>query len=236
MKDIYDLITSAQQGSKEAEKEIVNLNIPLVKSCMHRFLNLGYEYDDLFQLGCIGLIKAVRNFDISYKVRFSTYAVPMILGEIRRYIRDSSQIKVSRSLKELFIRASKERKKLSSALMRDPTMGEIAAECGCDCERLTLAFEACRPCESIYKPVSNDSGELILGDTLKGKSSPEDEIEKIALKSAIMKLSERERKIMLLRYFRGKTQTEVAESIGVSQVQISRIEKKVLSALKEELK
>lgn len=235
MSDIYNLIAKAKQGDRKAESKIINSNTALVRSCMKRFLNQGFEYDDLYQLGCIGLIKAIRNFDTKYNVRFSTFAVPHILGEIKRYMRDNSQIKVSRSLKELFIRAVKVRCELTNSLMREPTISEIASKCGCDSEKLTLALEACRPCDSINKPLSENDDEFTLGDTINSKSTPEDEIDKIALKSALLSLKDRERKIILLRYFRGKTQTEVAQSIGVSQVQISRIEKKILCDLKKNL-
>lgn len=236
MTDTYNLINLARQGDKLAEKKLIDDNLPLVHSCARKLMRPGYEYEDLVQVGSIGLVKAIRRFDTGLGLRLSTYAVPLIMGEIKRYIRDDSPLKVSRSLRELWIKASKVRQVLTAELFREPTIGEIANRLGTDTEKLTLAMEAAMPCESLQQKIGgDDKGEIYIADTVKAPVSTEDEIEKIALKNAIATLGEREKKIIILRYFRGKTQTEVSHIIGVSQVQISRIEKKVLSSLRQSL-
>lgn len=237
MTDIYSLINLARSGDKTAEKKLIDDNLLLVHSCARKLMRPGYEYEDLVQVGSIGLLKALRRFDTSLGLKLSTYAVPLIMGEIKRYIRDNSTVKVSRSLRELWIKAVRVRQILSTELGREPSIGEIAQRIGTDTEKLTLAMEACMPCESLQQKIGGDTkgDNIYIADTVKSSSTPDDELEKIALKNAISTLGERERKIIILRYFRGKTQTEVSQIIGVSQVQISRIEKKVLSALKKSL-
>lgn len=234
MTDTYNLIMLAHSGDKAAEKKLVDDNMPLVHSCVRRLMRSGCEYEDLFQVGSIGLVKALRRFDVSTGHKLSTYAVPVIMGEIKRYIRDNSTLKVSRSMRELWAKALTARSELAAELLREPTIGEIANRVGTDTEKLTLAMEACTPCESLHQKIGGDSkGEIYLADTLKSSDDTDNELEKIALKKAIQSLSERERKIIILRYFKGKTQTEVSEVIGVSQVQISRIEKNVLGMLRK---
>ena len=232
----YTLIKSAIQGDKEAEKTLVDKNLPLVHSCVKKLIRQDFEYDDLVQVGSIGLIKALRKFDTSLGLKLSTYAVPLIIGEIKRYMRDDSTLKVSRSYKELWMKAVKVREHLTKKLFREPGISEIADELGVDTEKLIVAMEACRPCDSLYRSVdSSSSSELCLADTIRSLDTPEKEIDMIALKCAINSLEPRERKIIILRYFMGKTQMEVAKIIGVSQVQISRIEKRVLLSMREKM-
>ncbi len=236
MTDTYSLINLAREGDKTAEKKLVDDNILLVHSCVRKLMHPDYEYEDLVQVGSIGLVKAIRRFDTSLGLRLSTYAVPLIMGEIKRYIRDNSSLKVSRSLRELWIKASKVRQILSAELFREPTIGEIAERLGTDTERLTLAMEAAMPCDSLNRPIGGDGkDDIYIQDVVKSPKGMDDEIDKIALKNAIANLGEREKKIILLRYFRGKTQTEVSRIIGVSQVQISRIEKRVLATLRNSI-
>ncbi len=234
MTDIYNLISLAQNGDKTAEKKLIDDNISLVHSCARSLNHTGHEYEDLLQVGTIGLLKAIRNFNISLGLRLSTYAVPLIMGEIKRYIRDNAGLKVSRSLRELWIKAVKTRSILEGELFREPTVSEISHRLGVSVEKLTLAMEASAPCDHFERKIGGDEkGEIYLADTIRSNDTPEDEIDKIALKEALRTLGEREKKIILLRYFRGKTQVEVSHIIGVSQVQISRIEKKVIASLKE---
>jgi len=233
--DIYKLIRLVHSGDKNAEKKLTDDNMALVYSCVRKLIRPGYDFDDLVQVGSIGLIKAIRRFDTSLGLRLSTYAVPLIMGEIKRYMRDDSSLKVSRSLRELWIKAIHVRESLSAQMMREPTVGEISRKLCCSVEDVTMAMEACMPCESLWQPIGGNDSEILLADVVKDKFSTEDELEKIALKEAIKNLDERDRKIIILRYFRGKTQTEVSRIIGVSQVQISRIEKRVLTRLRENL-
>ena len=230
------LITKAQQGDKSSEETLINENMPLVHSCVKKFLRDSLEYDDLLQLGSIGLIKAIRRFDTKYEVMFSTYAVPLIMGEIRRFLRDDGIIKVSRSLKEINKKVCLAQGELMIKLGCDPTLSQIADYIKIDKEKILVAMEACHPCESLHKKVSSEnSSDTELADIISDSRTPCDEIEKIALKSALANLDVRERKIIVLRYFKGKTQMEISKLVGVSQVQVSRIEKKVLAALKENL-
>jgi len=232
----FSLITKARQGDKLSEEIIIEENMPLVHSCVRKLMRDELEYDDLLQLGSIGLIKAIRRFDVNFGVRFSTYAVPLIMGEIRRFLRDDGMIKVSRGLKEIKYKALCAHDKLSLSLKREPTLSEIAAYISTDTEKLILAMEACSPCESLQRSISKDgTGEITLADTVADSKEFGDELEKIALETALSSLSPRDRKIIVLRYLKGKTQAEVSKLIGVSQVQISRIEKRVLSSLRQEL-
>lgn len=230
------LITKAQQGDKSSEETLINENMPLVHSCVKKFLRDSLEYDDLLQLGSIGLIKAIRRFDPKFEVMFSTYAVPLIMGEIRRFLRDDGIIKVSRSLKEINKKVCLAQGELMIKLGCEPTISQVAEYTQLDKEKIIMAMEACAPCESLHKKIYPESNsEIELADTITDSRTLCDEIEKIALKSALSNLDSRERKIIVLRYFKGKTQMEISKLVGVSQVQISRIEKRVLSSLKENL-
>ncbi len=237
MSDTYTLIRLAQSGDKLSEDLLVEQNLALVRSCAGKLKREGCEYEDLVQVGCVALIKAIRRFDVSYNVKFSTYAVPVIIGDIKRYIRDNTTVKVSRSLKEIFSKISLVRNELSFKLMREPTLSEISEKSGYTTEKLIAALEACSPCDSLERNINSDeTGELRLGDMLSSKEDMNLQTDRIALKNAIDSLGEREKKIIIMRYFRGKTQVEVSEVMGVSQVQISRIEKKVLGVLREKIK
>ncbi len=233
----FELILSAQKGDKHSEEILINENMPLVHRCVRTLSREGYDYEDLVQLGSIGLVKAIRRFDTGLNLMFSTYAVPLINGEIKRFLRDDGMIKVSRSLKETKQKISYAQRQLSQKLNREPTISEISNHTGIDTEKIVLALDACLPCESLQRPVFADgTGDLVLADTINDNHSFTDELEKIALKSALGSLKPRDRQVIILRYFKGKTQSEISKIIGVSQVQISRIEKKVLLSLKESLK
>lgn len=233
--DITDLIKRAKEGDKSAESEIVNGNIALVWSVARKFSNRGYDLEDIFQIGCIGILKAIKNFDLSYNVRFSTYAVPLIMGEIKRFLRDDGIIKVSRRLKEIAQKAKITKEVLEKELNREVKISEIAERIGETPSDLAIALEANVAPESLYKEINeNDKSTGYLIDKIAKNTDTEEEIlDKISLNEAIKALDEREKKIIILRYFRGKTQSEIAASIGISQVQVSRLEKKILGRLKE---
>ncbi|MDE6357188.1 MAG: RNA polymerase sporulation sigma factor SigF [Eubacteriales bacterium] len=233
-KDILDLIKLAQNGDKEALETIVETNSGLIWSVVRRFLNRGYDAEDLFQIGSIGLLKCVKKFDTNYDVKFSTYAVPMIMGEIKRFLRDDGMIKISRPLKEMATKAKYIKDIITKEKNEEPTINEIAVALDVSVEDLLLALDADREVESLYSTVyQNDGKAVYLIDKLelKGDNS-ESIVDSIVLKQVIENLEEREREIITLRYFQDKTQNQVAEIIGVSQVQISRIEKKVLSKIR----
>lgn len=234
-KEIKELILKSQDGDEQAKEQIVNSNIRLIWSVVQRFLNRGYEADDLFQIGAIGLLKAVDKFDMSFDVRFSTYAVPMIIGEIQRFIRDDGTVKVSRSLKETANKVRKAKDELAKEIGRLPTIKEIADRLQISPEDVIFAQEANRAPTSIHETVFENDGDPI---TLMDQISDESQnkwFDKIALQEAINNLSERERLIVYLRYFKDQTQSEVAERLGISQVQVSRLEKKILAAIKDQM-
>ena len=233
--EVRELVKASQKGDLASRDKLVQHNIRLVWSVVQRFLNRGYEAEDLFQIGCIGLLKAVDKFDLSYDVKFSTYAVPMIIGEIQRFLRDDGMVKVSRSLKELANKVRKTRDQLSKKLNRFPTVQEIANELGVDPEEIVFAQEANRSPSSIYECVYENEGDPI---TLMDMISDDSEslwFDKIALKEVINRLSKREQLIVYLRYFKDQTQSEVAKRLGISQVQVSRLEKKIISIIRNEL-
>jgi RNA polymerase sporulation-specific sigma factor len=234
-KDVKKLIYESQQGRQEARDLLVEKNTRLVWSVVQRFLNRGYDADDLFQIGCIGLLKSIDKFDLSYDVKFSTYAVPMIIGEIQRFIRDDGSIKVSRSLKEIGNKIRKKRDELTKELGRSPTIQELATALDLSPEEIVFAQEASRSPHSIHETVYENDGDPI---TLLDQMSEEDTkwFDKIALKEVIRNLDERERLIIYLRYFKDQTQSEVAERLDISQVQVSRLEKKILDNIREQLK
>jgi RNA polymerase sporulation-specific sigma factor len=233
--EVKRLIAESHAGNSEARDKLVNSNIRLVWSVVQRFLNRGCEPDDLFQIGCIGLLKAVDKFDLSYDVKFSTYAVPMIIGEIQRFLRDDGTVKVSRSLKEMFNRIRRTKDDLSKKLGRLPTIGEIANEIGVTPEEIVFAQEASRAPTSIHETVfENDGDPITLMDQIADESDSK-WFDKLALMEAIRTLNERERLIVFLRYFRDHTQSEVAERLGISQVQVSRLEKKILQVIKDQI-
>lgn len=232
---VKELIARSQQGDSEARELLVNSNLRLVWSVVQRFMNRGYEADDLFQIGCIGLLKAVDKFDLDYDVKFSTYAVPMIIGEIQRFLRDDGTVKVSRSLKETANKVRKAKDELYKRLGRSPTVSEVAEELGISTEDVVFAQEANRTPSSIHETVFENDGDPItlidqIADDALGKW-----FDKIALKDAISKLSEREQLIVYLRYYKDQTQSEVADRLGISQVQVSRLEKRILQTIRDQI-
>lgn len=225
------------EGDKEAREQYIKGNLRLVLSVIQRFSNSNENVDDLFQIGCIGLIKAIDNFDITQNVRFSTYAVPMILGEVKRYLRDNNAIRVSRSLRDTAYKAIYAREGLMKRTLREPTLCEIAAEVGVTKEEITYALDAIQSPVSLYEPVYTDGGDpLYVMDQIRDKKSSEELwVEDISLTEAMKRLPERERHIIDMRFFEGKTQTEVAEEIHISQAQVSRLEKNALKNMKNYL-
>ncbi|WP_102027137.1 RNA polymerase sporulation sigma factor SigF [Salirhabdus sp. Marseille-P4669] len=234
-KEVKKLIFDSQQGDQTARDRLVEKNTRLVWSVVQRFLNRGYDADDLFQIGCIGLLKSIDKFDLSYDVKFSTYAVPMIIGEIQRFIRDDGSIKVSRSLKETGNKIRKKRDELTKELGRSPSIQELATALEITPEDIVFAQEASRSPHSIHETVYENDGDPI---TLLDQMSDDDSkwFDKIALKEVIRTLDERERLIIYLRYFKDQTQSEVAERLDISQVQVSRLEKKILDNIRDQLK
>ncbi|MFC3882791.1 RNA polymerase sporulation sigma factor SigF [Bacillus songklensis] len=233
--EVKELIKKSQQGDQESRDLIAQKNMRLVWSVVQRFLNRGYEPDDLFQIGCIGLLKSVDKFDLSYDVKFSTYAVPMIIGEIQRFIRDDGTVKVSRSLKELSNKIRKAKDELSKTLDRVPTVLEVAEYLDITPEDVVLAQEANRAPTSIHETVYENDGDPItlldqIADHNEGKW-----FDKIALREAIQELDDREKLIVYLRYYKDQTQSEVASRLGISQVQVSRLEKKILQQMKNRM-
>lgn len=231
MSSIVELIASAQAGDSEASEKLVAENSGLIWSVARRFIGRGAEPDDLYQLGCLGFLKAVEGFDCSYGTQFSTYAVPKIAGEIRRFLRDDGAVKVSRGLKEQALAIRSARNRLTGALGREPTVQEISRQTGLSPEEIALAEAATSATESIQRE-SGDEG-FCLEDVLTDTESEERMVEKIALRQAIDGLPERERLVIRLRYFHGLTQQRVAKVMSVSQVQVSRIERKALTLLRE---
>lgn len=232
------LIRQAQAGKKESREVLIEQNLGLVHHIVKRFLGRGYEAEDLFQIGVIGLIKAIDKFDTSFEVKFSTYAVPLIAGEIKRFIRDDGLVKVSRTLKENGIKVKYARERLGMQLNREPTVEEVAGESALTTEEVVLAMEANVQVESIYQSVyQNDGNEIFMVDQLadKGKDEQEKLLNHLVVKQLIGGLPEKEQKIIVLRYFQDKTQTEVAKILGISQVQVSRLEKRILLALREKM-
>lgn len=236
-KEKNELLRKAKEGDLLARDELIKGNLKLVLSVLRSFNNRGENPDDLFQVGCIGLIKAVDNFNVDLDVRFSTYAVPMIIGEIRRYMRDNNSIRVSRSIKDIAYKALQLREKLSSDLNREPTIEELSKIMNVSREEITNALDAIVEPISFYEPVYNDSGDSVfIFDQIKDNDNTTDKwLNKIALSEAIEALSQREKNIILMRFFNGKTQTEVAKEIGISQAQVSRLEKTALEKVKKQI-
>ncbi len=233
--DREELLSRSAMGDTVAQNKIVTDNIALVWSVVKKFSNRGYESDELFQVGCIGLIKAAKNFNQAYNVQFSTYAVPMIMGEIRRFIRDDNPIHVSRRLKELSYTVMKAKEQIENANNRDAKISEIAVFCDISEEEVTQAISAASPIESLYKTVNNDEASpLYLIDTV-SVNKEDDNIDRIMMRMAYDTLEDKEKMIVSMRYMNGNTQAEVARKMGISQVQISRLEKKILLKMKQNI-
>jgi len=235
LENSIELLQKAKRGDKEAKDKLVSLNLGLVCSIVKRFSNRGYELEDLFQVGSIGLLKAIDKFDVSYGVKFSTYAVPMIMGEIRRYIRDDAPIRVARSLKELAYKIQKTQEELTNTLDREPTINELSEEMDVPVEELIMAMEASQSLVSLNDVMHQDDGSPIyLIDQIDENEYRQNILfDKIALKEALSKLDKNERRIIILRYFKDMTQVEVAKVLNMTQVQVSRLERKILAKVKD---
>lgn len=235
-KEKMTLLHQMQAGDKSARDQLVSGNLRLVLSVVQRFVGRGENLDDLFQVGCIGLVKSIDNFDISQNVRFSTYAVPMIIGEIRRYLRDNNSIRISRSVRDTAYKAMQAKERLMAEKQREPTVAEIAKELQIPPEDVVVALEAIVEPVSLYEPVYSDGGDTIyVLDQVGDHNDDRNWLDEIALKEAINNLNEREKKILYLRFFKGKTQIEVSNEIGISQAQVSRLEKGALQQIKGEI-
>ncbi|SHG58971.1 RNA polymerase, sigma subunit, RpsG/SigG [Thermosyntropha lipolytica DSM 11003] len=235
--EMKSLFKAMQEGDKEARDKLIQGNLRLVLSVIQRFSHRGEYVDDLFQVGCIGLIKAIDNFDLEQNVRFSTYAVPMIIGEIRRYLRDNNAVRVSRSLRDIAYKALQVREKLIGDNASEPTIAQIAEELQIPREEIVFALDAIQEPVSLFEPIYNDGGDpiLVMDQISDDKNTDDIWLEEIAIKEAMKKLNERERHIIALRFFAGKTQMEVAEEIGISQAQVSRLEKAALKQLRKNM-
>jgi len=229
------LIRKSHDGDEKARAQLFEENVGLIWCVVRRFLGRGVESEDLFQIGSIGLLKAIDKFDFSYDVKFSTYAVPMISGEIQRFLRDDGMIKVSRSLKELAYKAFLAREKMQETLQREPTLEELSEYMKIDKEELVMALEASGEVESLYKPVyQKDGNEVPLLEKLEEKESQEEKVlNKMLLAQLLEELKKEERQLIYMRYFGNKTQMEIGQELGISQVQVSRMEKKILKRMRE---
>ncbi len=233
--ELNDYIRKAKEGDENAKTVIFNNNAPLIKSIIKNFKNKGIEYDDLYQIASVGLLKAIDHFDESFNVKFSTYTVPMVIGEIKRYMRDNGAIKVSRTLKMLASKINRFSAEYQAKYNASPTVEMLAKEFGCEEDDVVMALDAAKMPVSLFEKADDDDGGLELIDKIAAGDNEDDLIEKIEISRAISKLSERERKIVVLRYFRDRTQSEIAKDLGVSQVQVSRLENKILEKMRLKL-
>lgn len=233
--EMRQLFREYQGGELSSRQKLVNGNLRLVLSVIQRFNNRGEYVDDLFQVGCIGLMKAIDNFDLSQNVKFSTYAVPMIIGEIRRYLRDNNPIRVSRSLRDIAYKALQVRDQLTNLHSREPTVEEISQELGVPKEDVVLALDAIQDPVSLFEPIYHDGGDpiYVMDQISDDKHKDAQWVEEIALKEAMKRLNEREKMILSMRFYEGKTQVEVAEEIGISQAQVSRLEKAAIHQMQK---
>lgn len=231
-KRLFELI---QKGDKQARQDYIYGNLRLVLSVIQRFSNRGEQMDDLFQVGCIGLMKAIDNFDVTQNVKFSTYAVPMIIGEVRRYLRDNNSIRVSRSIRDTAYKALQVKERLTSSLSREPKIEEIAKELDLPKEDVVMALDAIQDPVSLFEPVFHDSGDtLFIMDQIKDdKNGDNNWLENISISQAMNHLTDREKHILSLRFFDGKTQMEVSSEVGISQAQVSRLEKSALKHMRK---
>lgn len=230
------LISKAQKGDQDAKQRLIEENSPLIKSVIKRYKNKGLEYDDLYQLGSMGFLKAINNFEPSFNVRFSTYCVPMIIGEIKRFLRDDGSIKVSRAIKSLNIQISRYIDDYVKKNQKKPTLSDISKNFDIDECEVVFTMDSSKMPISIYTPVSDDSKSALLVDSMTEESViGEEMIDNISLKSTLNSLESRDKQIILLRYFQDKTQSEIAQELKISQVQVSRLENKILEKLKQKL-
>ena len=237
MEDTIALLERSHKGDKEAREELVEKNLGLVHHIVRRFAGRGYDMEDLFQIGSIGLLKSIDKFDLQYDVKFSTYAVPMIAGEIKRFLRDDGMIKMSRSLKETAMKARMAQEKLSHEKGREATLEEISKEIGVEMADVVMALDANVEVESLYKTIyQGDGGDIYLMDKLKEeRDGNEGVMNRMVIEGLLKNLDEKEREIIILRYFQDKTQSEIAHTLGISQVQVSRLEKRILRQMRERL-
>lgn len=234
-KEMRELLISMRNGDESSREKFIKGNLRLVLSVIQRFNNRGENADDLFQVGCIGLIKSIDNFDLSQNVKFSTYAVPMIIGEIRRYLRDNNSIRVSRSLRDIAYRALQVRDKFVAKNNKEPTVSQIAKELKVPREEVIFALDAIQEPMSLYEPIYHDDGDAIyvMDQISDNKSHDQNWVQDISIKEAMKKLSSREKMILNMRFFDGRTQMEVADEIGISQAQVSRLEKTALKHMRK---
>ncbi|HHX23435.1 MAG: RNA polymerase sporulation sigma factor SigG [Tepidanaerobacteraceae bacterium] len=234
-KKMKELFLAIQKGDKSAREKLINGNLRLVLSVIQRFNNRGEYVDDLFQVGCIGLMKAIDNFDLGQNVKFSTYAVPMIIGEIRRYLRDNNQIRVSRSLRDIAYKALQVRDSLITKNSREPSITEVAKEMNLPSEEVVFALDAIQEPISLFEPIYHDGGDpiFVMDQISDEKNQDEQWLRGISIREAMQRLGEREKNILNLRFFQGKTQMEVAQEIGISQAQVSRLEKAALKHMRK---
>lgn len=233
-KEKMRLLKLVKEGDQTARDELIRGNLRLVLSVIQKFTNRGESLDDLFQIGCIGLIKSIDNFDISQNVRFSTYAVPMIIGEIRRYLRDNSTVRISRSMRDIAYKAIQIKEKMINENNKEPTIEEIAKEMGTPSENIVLALESIVEPISLYEPVFSDGNDTVyVMDQIGDKHDDNNWLDEIALKQSIKNLNKREKQILSLRFLKGKTQMEVASEVGISQAQVSRLEKCAIKKVKK---
>ena len=235
--EIMDLLRKYKEGDLDARRQLIEGNLRLVLSVIQKFTGRGENVDDLFQVGCVGLIKAIDNFDITQPVRFSTYGVPMIIGEIRRYLRDNSAIRVSRSMRDTAYRVLQVRDRLIAQNQREPTIEQIARELDIPREEVVFAMDAVVDPVSLYEPVYSDGGDAlcVMDQVRDTRNTDESWIDHIALKEAVRKLDDREKRILSLRFYEGKTQMEVSAEVGISQAQVSRLEKGAINTIKKNL-
>ncbi len=235
--EIEALLRRTKEGDMQAREELIAGNLRLVLSVIQKFSNRGENADDLFQVGCIGLIKAIDNFNIDLDVRFSTYGVPMIVGEIRRYLRDNSSLRVSRSMRDTAYKVLQAKEKFIAEHQRDPSLDEIARALDIKREDVVFALDAIADPVSLYEPIYSDGGDTVcvMDQVRDDKNTDESWLEQIALKEAIARLSDREKRILSLRFFQGKTQMEVSAEVGISQAQVSRLEKNAIAQIKKNL-
>ena len=231
-----ELVSLAQQGNQDAKTLLIEQNSPLIKSAIKRFKDKGIEYDDLYQIGCIGFLKAINNFNKDYNVKFSTYCVPMIIGEIKRFMRDDGSIKVSRALKTLNLQINKYVNEFMGKFQEKPSIEHLANHFNVEEQEIVLAMDSARMPISLYSPIEEEGDNLMMIDRIETEENESDNmIENIALKEILKRLDERDRKIIMLRYYFDKTQSEIAKQLNISQVQVSRLENKILSSLKAKL-
>ena len=232
---ILDLVIKAQNGDQDAKEVLIKENSPLIKCLIKRFKGKGIEYDDLFQIGCLGFLKALKNFKAEFNVKFSTYVVPMVIGEIKRFMRDDGAIKVSRVLKSLNLQINKFIDQYSSINQKAPSIEEIAKKFNVEEQEVILAMDSARMPVSLYSPLDEDEEGLLVMDRVECEDEGQNMLENLALKELLHKLDKREQKIIMLRFYYDKTQSEIAEQLKISQVQVSRLENKILDNLRKKL-